>query len=73
MLEMFMNSMRLFLRGKLFRDNASVFRQWLKGFALTLAVLLVVGYFGGALLGVIMASILGGALQPWLFKNLKYN
>jgi hypothetical protein len=73
MLEMFMNSMRLFLRGKLFRDNPSVFRQWLKGFALTLAVLLVVGYFGGALLGVIVASVLGGALQPWLFKNLKYN
>ncbi len=73
MLQMFMNSMRLFLRGKLFRDNAVVFQQWLKGFALTLAVLIVVGYFGGALLGVIVASLLGGALQPWLFKNLKYN
>ena len=73
MFEMFVSSMRLFLRGKLFRDNASVFRQWLKGFTLTLAVLLVVGYFGGALLGVIVASVLGGALQPWLFKNLKYN
>ena len=68
-----MNSMRLFLRGKLFRDKASVFRQWLKGFTLTLAVLLVVGYCGGALLGIIVASVLGGALQPWLFKNLKYN
>ena len=73
MFEMFVSSMRLFLRGKLFRDNASVFRQWLKGFALTLTVLLVVGYFRGALVGVIVASLLGGALQPWLFKNLKYN
>jgi hypothetical protein len=73
MLRLFMDSIRLFLRGKLFRDNAAVFRQWLKGFALTIAVLIAVGYFGGALLGVIVASLLGGALQPWLFKNLKYN
>ncbi len=73
MLQMFTNSVRLFLRGKLFRDNAIVFRQWLKGFAITLAVLIGVGYFGGALLGVIVASVVGGALQPWLFKNLKYN
>ena len=73
MLRMFINSMRLFCHGKLFRDRAMVFRQWLKGFVLTLTVLIVVGYFGGALLGVSVASLLGGALQPWLFKNLKYN
>jgi hypothetical protein len=73
MFQMFRNSLGLFLRGKLFRDNASVFRQWLKGFALTLAVLIAVGYFIGSLMGVIVASLLGGALQPWLFRNLKYN
>jgi hypothetical protein len=73
MLQMFMRSIRLFFRGKLFRDKASVLRQWVKGFALTFAVLIAIGYGGGALLGVIVASLLGGALQPWLFRNLKYN
>jgi hypothetical protein len=72
-LQMFMNSVRLFLRGKLFRDNGSVFRQWLKGFALTLVVFLAVAWIGGALTGVIVASLVGGAVQPWLFKDLKYN
>jgi hypothetical protein len=70
---MFMNSMRLFVRGKLFRDNASVFRQWLKGFALTLGVLLAAGFIVSPLAGVILASLVGGAAQPWLFKDLKYN
>jgi hypothetical protein len=69
---MFTSSVRLFLRGKLFRDNASVFRQWLKGFGLTLAVFLVVAFTANALVGVIIASIVGGAAQPWLFKDLKY-
>ena len=73
MLDMFANSARLFFRGKLFRDNAQVFRQWLKGFALTLAMLLVAGYVVSPLVGVVLASVIGGALQPYLFKDLKYN
>lgn len=73
MLDLFMNSVRLFLQGKLFRDNAQVFRQWLKGFVLSLSVLLVAGYVAGPLVGVIVASLLGGALQPYFFKDLKYN
>jgi hypothetical protein len=70
--QVFMNSVRLFLQGKLFRDNADVFRQWLKGFGLTLAVFLVVAFTVNVLLGVIIASLVGGAAQPWLFKDLKY-
>lgn len=73
MFQMFMNSVRLFLRGRLFRDNASVFRQWLKGFGLTLAVFLAVAFAVNVLAGVIVASLVGGAVQPWLFKDLKYN
>jgi hypothetical protein len=72
-LQMFVNSVRLFLRGKLFRDNTVLFKQWLKGFALTLAVFLLVSFTVGALAGVIIASLVGGAVQPWLFKDLKYN
>jgi hypothetical protein len=70
---MFASSVRLFLRGKLFRDGRQVFWQWLKGFVLTLAVLLIAGLMLNPLIGVILASLLGGALQPYLFKDLKYN
>lgn len=73
MLQMFANSVRLFLKGKLFRDNGAVLKQWAKGFALTLAVLLVLGFTVNPLTGVIVASLLGGALQPIFFKDLKYS
>ena len=72
MFDMFKNSVILFCNGKLFRDNKMVFMQWLKGFAITLAVLLAVGFVVNPLVGVIVASIIGGALQPYLFKDLKY-
>lgn len=73
MFDMFKNSVILFCRGKLFRDNKMVFMQWLKGFAITLAILLAIGFMVNPLVGVIVASIVGGALQPILFKDLKYN
>ena len=72
MLDMFMSSTRLFLQGRLFRDNTAVFKQWLIGFALTLAVLVVVAWLTSPLIGVIVASLVGGAAQPYLFKDLKY-
>jgi hypothetical protein len=73
MLDMFKNSVILFCRGKLFRENKMVLMQWLKGFAITLAILLAVGFMVNPLVGIIVASIVGGALQPILFKDLKYN
>lgn len=72
MFQVFMNSVRLLLRGKLFHDNVAVFRQWLKGFGLTLAVFLVAAFAVNVLLSVIIASLVGGAAQPWLFKDLKF-
>lgn len=73
MLEMFKSSVILFFKGTLFRDNKAVFRQWLIGFVITLVLMLVVGYLVNPLVGVIVASVIGGALQPYLFKDLKYN
>lgn len=73
MFGMFVNSVRLFFRGKLFRDGRQALRKWLVGFALTLAVLLLAGFALTPVAGVILASLLGGALQPYLFKDLKYN
>ena len=72
MVEMFKSSVSLFFRGKLFRDNAAVLKQWLIGFVVTLLVLLVVGWFSSACIGVAVASVVGGAIQPYLFKDLKY-
>jgi hypothetical protein len=70
---MFTCSVQLFLRGKLFRDGRQVFSQWLKGFLLTLGLLLAVGWMFNPLMGVILGSLVGGALQPYLFKDLKFN
>ena len=74
MWDMFTNSLRLFVKGKLFREPRMVLRQWLIGIVATLVVLVVLVKLGAPLwLAVLIASIAGGALQPFLFKNLKYN
>jgi hypothetical protein len=44
-----------------------------KGFLLTLGLLLVAGWVFNPVIGVILGSLVGGALQPYLFKDLKYN
>lgn len=72
MIDMFMNSVKLFIAGKLFRDSKAVMLQWLKGFALSLALMLAVGWFVSPLVGVVVASLVGGVIQPLLFKDLKY-
>ena len=72
MFDMFMNSVKLFFAGKLFRDNRDVLVQWLKGFGVCLALLLVLGWFVSPLAGVVVASVVGGLIQPVLFKDLKY-
>ena len=73
MWEMFSNSLRLFLKGKLFREPKMVARQWLIGLAFTFVVLVALAKAGVPLwLAVLAASLGGGALQPLLFKNLKY-
>lgn len=73
MWDMFFNSTRLFLKGKLFRDPAAVARQWLIGLVATLVVLVLLAKLGVPLwIAVTIATFGGGALQPWLFKDLKY-
>jgi len=71
--QVFSSSVQLFLKGRLFRDGRQVLSQWLKGFFLTLGLLLVAGWLFNPVIGVILGSVVGGALQPYLFKDLKYN
>lgn len=72
MLDMFLNAVKLFFAGRLFRDKRDVMRQWLKGFALSLVLVLVVGWLVSPLAGVVVAAVVGGFAQPVLFKDLKY-
>jgi hypothetical protein len=74
MWDMFVNSLKLFLRGKLFREPAAVLRQWFICCALSLVAIVALTKAGLSLyLGVPLVALLGGALQPYLFRNLKYN
>ena len=73
MLDMIVNTLKLFLHGKLFRDPWSVLRQWLIGFVITVTSLVVLVSVGMPLWLSIMIVALGvGALQPYLFKDIKY-
>jgi len=72
--EMVWHSVLLFVRGKLFQNPAHVMRQSAIGVAITAISCVVLAKLVGAVwLAVLLSALIGGALQPWLFKNLKYN
>jgi len=72
MLDMVVNAAKLFFVGKLFRDNLAFFRQWGIGFAVALLLMAGLGYVN-PWLGMVVGGAAGGALLPWLFRDLKYN
>ena len=72
MFDLVINAMKLFVAGKLFRNNLVFFRQWGMGFGFALVLMLVIGFFQ-AWLGIVVGGVLGGALLPWLFRDLKYD
>lgn len=66
-------SMKLFLAGKLFQHPATVFRLSVLGAAITALLAIGLTLAGLPLYGATgLAALGGGALQPFLFKNLKY-
>jgi hypothetical protein len=70
---MFTNALRLFARGKLFRDPKSVLRRWAIGFVGALVVVVVLRLLGVPVwLAVAATSVGAGLLQPYLFRDLKY-
>lgn len=74
MWSMFSSSLRLFLKGKLFREPREVAKKWLIGFVLALLAVLVLAKAGLPLgVAVVIAALAIGALQPYLFKDLKYH
>jgi hypothetical protein len=73
-LEMFWHSALLFSRGKLFRNPAQVWQKAAIGMSVTALSCVVLAKWTGAVWpAVLVSALLGGALQPWLFKDLKYN
>lgn len=72
MLDMVFDSVKLFLTGRLFQDYTKVIQLFLIGMICGAVVIVAVGYFVSPLAGAIAGGIVSGALQPVLFKNLKY-
>jgi Kef-type K+ transport system membrane component KefB len=71
---MFLNSTQLFLKGKLFRDQNQVFRQGALGVLIGVILLILAAKLGAPVwLAAIIAGLVSGAAQPYLFKDLKYN
>lgn len=73
MWSMAMSSMTLFFQGKLFAEPNKAYRQIAIGAGVTTIVLIVLGLLGAPVwLAAIVAGLAGGAIQPYLFKDLKY-
>lgn len=73
MWSMAMSSMSLFFQGKLFAESNKAYLQIAIGAAVTAIVLIVLGLIGAPVwLAAIVAGLIGGAIQPYLFKDLKY-
>ena len=66
------DSAKLLLAGKLFQDNAKVFRQLAIGAGSGALAMLIVGQFAPVWLAALLGGGLAGFLQPILFKDLKY-
>lgn len=73
MFEMALTSIAAFLRGRLFANNGKAFGQIAIGVIATALLFLAAHQLGFSLWGAgTAAGFFGGALQPFLFKNLKY-
>lgn len=66
------DSAKLFLSGKLFKDNAKVVRQLAIGAGAGALVVIVVGLFAPMWVAAVLGGGVSGFLQPILFKDLKY-
>lgn len=73
MFSIFLDSSKLFLRGKLFRDTPAVLWRWLVAFCVTLALALSHAYlWANSWVVAAVAGLVGGGLMPFLLRNVKY-
>jgi hypothetical protein len=74
MFEMVRSSIGLFFRGKLFAEPAHAYTQLVIGIVFTALCFILAVRFAGVpyWLAAAIAGFLGGALQPRLFRDLRY-
>ena len=74
MFEMVRSAILLFFRGKLFADPGQAYTQLAIGILFAALCFVLAVRFAGLpyWLAAIIAGFLGGALQPRLFRDLKY-
>jgi hypothetical protein len=67
------SAMSLFFRGRLFAEPGKAYLLVALGGALTAAIFLALAFAGlPVLAAAAIAGFLGGGLQPFLFKNIRY-
>ena len=72
MIDMVMQSSKLFFAGKLFQDNKLAMRKLAMGAGAGAVVLIVVAQLAPLWIAAIVGGATSGVLQPFLFKDLKY-
>ena len=72
MLDLVANSAKLFIAGKLFKDNALAVRQLAIGVATGAIAIVVLSKIVPLWAATIVGGAISGFLQPVLFKDLKY-
>jgi len=73
MFDMLLSSITLFIQGKLFKDLGTLAIKLLIGIVVTVVICIGAVKFGLDIwMAIIIASVIGGAIQPYLFKDLKY-
>lgn len=75
MWEMFMNTVTLFIKGKLFRNPAGVFMRSVVGVLIGVVLLVAIGKLLGPAywwVGALIGGAVTGFLMPYMFKDLKY-
>ncbi len=73
MWQMMQHSIALFFRGKLFANPRQVMQRLAIGIAVTAGLFVGLAEVRAPLwLAALVAALLGGGLQPYLFKDLRY-
>ena len=72
MLSTVIDSAKLLVSGKLFKDNAKAMRQLAIGAGAGAVVVIIVGQVAPLWLAAVAGGAVSGFLQPILFKDLKY-
>jgi hypothetical protein len=72
MFETVLSSAKLFFQGKLFQDTSLAIRLLAAGAAAAAVVTVLVGLVAPLWVAAVAGGAVGGLLQPYLYRNIKY-